>query len=119
MHANVRFEHRLLAVESEHTVNGMLELQAPPAPEERPDRRCTSLSSSIGRARWPGPNSKSPRSALRSWSGGSRRPTSSPWSPTTRTSTCSLPSLPSTRRRSFRGSARSAPAARRTCPAGG
>ena len=36
MHANVRFEHQLLAVESEHTVNGMLELQAPPAPEGRP-----------------------------------------------------------------------------------
>lgn len=36
MHANVRFEHQLLAVESEHTVNGMLELKAPPAPEGRP-----------------------------------------------------------------------------------
>ena len=36
MHANVRFEHQLLAVESEHTVNCMLELQAPPAPEGRP-----------------------------------------------------------------------------------
>ena len=36
MHANVRFKHQLLAVESEHTVNGMLELQAPPAPEGRP-----------------------------------------------------------------------------------
>src|SRR6266542_4268406 len=36
MHANVRFEHQLLAIESEHTVNGLLELQAPPAPEERP-----------------------------------------------------------------------------------
>src|SRR5262245_4369589 len=36
MHANVRFEHQLLAFESEHTVNCMLELQAPPAPEGRP-----------------------------------------------------------------------------------
>ena len=36
MHANVRFEHQLLAVESEHTVNGMLELQAPPAPAGHP-----------------------------------------------------------------------------------
>jgi Ca-activated chloride channel family protein len=36
MHANLRFEHQLLAVESEHIVNGMLELQAPPAPEGRP-----------------------------------------------------------------------------------
>jgi len=35
MHANVRFEHQLFAVESEHTVNCMLELQAPPAPEGR------------------------------------------------------------------------------------
>jgi len=36
MHTNVRFEHQLLAVESEHTVNGMLELQALSAPEDRP-----------------------------------------------------------------------------------
>ncbi|MGA9161565.1 MAG: VWA domain-containing protein [Actinomycetota bacterium] len=36
MQANVRFEHQLLAVESEHTVNCMLELQAPSAPEGRP-----------------------------------------------------------------------------------
>ncbi|MCI0636283.1 MAG: VWA domain-containing protein [Actinobacteria bacterium] len=38
MHANVRFEHQLLAVESEHTVNCMLELQAPPAREGRPSQ---------------------------------------------------------------------------------
>lgn len=38
MHANVRFEHQLLAVESEHTVKCMLELQAPPAPEGQPAR---------------------------------------------------------------------------------
>lgn len=38
MRANVRFEHQLLAAESEHTVNGMLELQAPPAPEGPPAR---------------------------------------------------------------------------------
>ena len=35
MRASVRFEHQLLAVESEHRVNCMLELQAPPAPEGR------------------------------------------------------------------------------------
>ena len=33
MKANVRFDHRLLAVESEHTVHALLELNAPPAPE--------------------------------------------------------------------------------------
>ena len=33
MQANVRFEHQLLAVETEHRVHCMLELQAPPAPE--------------------------------------------------------------------------------------
>ncbi len=36
MKANVRFEHQLLAVESEHRVSCMLELLAPPAPEGRP-----------------------------------------------------------------------------------
>ena len=35
MRASVRLEHQLLAVESEHRVNCMLELQAPPAPEGR------------------------------------------------------------------------------------
>lgn len=33
MKASIRFDHQLLAVEGEHTVYGMLELAAPPAPE--------------------------------------------------------------------------------------
>jgi Ca-activated chloride channel family protein len=36
MRANVRFDHHLLAVETEHRVHGMLELVAPPAPEGTP-----------------------------------------------------------------------------------
>ena len=36
MKAHVRFEHQLLAVETEHRVHCMLELQAPPAPQDRP-----------------------------------------------------------------------------------
>ena len=36
MKASVRFDHQLLAVEGEHTVHAMLELQAPSAPTERP-----------------------------------------------------------------------------------
>jgi secreted protein with Ig-like and vWFA domain len=40
MKASVRLEHQLLAVESEHTVHAMLELTAPPPPDEasRPPR---------------------------------------------------------------------------------
>ncbi len=33
MDAHIRFDHALLAVESAHTVNCMLELTAPPAPD--------------------------------------------------------------------------------------
>ncbi|MGI8707521.1 MAG: vWA domain-containing protein, partial [Actinomycetota bacterium] len=38
MKANIRFDHQLLAVESEHQVHAMLELVAPAAPKtnERP-----------------------------------------------------------------------------------
>ena len=34
--ASVRFDHQLLAVETDHLVHGMLELTAPPAPADRP-----------------------------------------------------------------------------------
>ena len=34
LHATLRFDHQLLAVESEHSVHCMLELTAPPAPDE-------------------------------------------------------------------------------------
>ena len=118
MHANVRFEHQLLAIESEHTVNGMLELQAPPLPKAVPARRCTSRSSSTDRARWPDPSSRSPASAPRSWSGGSRRRRARPGQ-LRRGRDLLAPLAPVDQARSCRGSARSTRAARRTCPAGG
>lgn len=36
MRANVRFDHQLLVVETEHRVHSMLELLAPSAPEGAP-----------------------------------------------------------------------------------
>ena len=53
MQTNLRFDHQLLAVEGEHDVHCMLELQAPAGARRPTARRCTSRSSSTAPDRWP------------------------------------------------------------------
>jgi hypothetical protein len=51
LNASLRFDHQLLAIEHEHSVHCMLELTAPPAPDDADRPPSTSHSSWIGRAR--------------------------------------------------------------------